>query len=645
MLIEPPTTATATAAPSPPSRGQATGSSPPAPVEAGTTGTASPPRRASLPDCPTCGGGWWRADETCLVCVRNDNPATEHDAVLRAHWDELFQCAHRCCPNEAVDPDNGLNLCSLHARDRLLALEAPDAAGGDTSPDPSRGDRFREWQERQDNMIRCAHQRCNREASGDHSSERPLCPRCDLAVGQEANPGAAPWVHGTGGYFVGLRDRTRAAWVRTAGMGAETDFIPWEDHLDGFMANATLRACGGECVECYLPLPPLRPHGFVTCAHQQCTQPAGPIDGQEHLCPACDLALTRPGVVPDHLAGSTLPSYCARVVEDIRATKPAVHPQVDEKSVLRYYLRRTGQQSGQVIDCDGCTTNPPSPPEESKAPASDPGAAAVPRMVSSLNSSPNDPRRRARFLYSGTDSVQALLAPYAPLRPQAVTQLGRRRSTLHPADVAPAAPLVVCLEGNIAAGKSTAGARLARAGHVVIPEGLDVWGTTLKEFYKSPSRWAFTLQATILTSMAERRDQALREHAERGVIFFERSPASAALFAATSAHNLDMNEDEVAILHRLHRRLTWAADLTILIDTPAPMCWLRQQERGRDGETVSLAYLTQLEEAHAAAFQTAHRVSGELSADKIERAIMQEVRRRLRPSASSTPASVPDAPI
>ena len=104
-----------------------------------------------------------------------------------------------------------------------------------------------------------------------------------------------------------------------------------------------------------------------------------------------------------------------------------------------------------------------------------------------------------------------------------------------------------------------------------------MWGTTLKEFYKSPSRWAFTLQATILTSMAERRDQALREHAERGVIFFERSPASAALFAATSAHNLDMNEDEVAILHRLHRRLTWAADLTILIDTPAPM---RTRERG-----------------------------------------------------------------
>ena len=211
--------------------------------------------------------------------------------------------------------------------------------------------------------------------------------------------------------------------------------------------------------------------------------------------------------------------------------------------------------------------------------------------------------------------------------------------------MAPAAPLVVCIEGNIAAGKSTAGARLAKAGHVVIPEGLDVWGTTLKEFYKSPSRWAFTLQTTILTSMAERRDQALREHAERRVIFFERSPASAALFAATSAHNQDMNEDEVAILQRLHRRLTWAADLTILIDTPAAMCWLRQQTRGRDGETVSLPYLIQLEEAHAAAFRTAHRVDGELSADRIERAIMQEVRRRLRPSASGTPASVPDAPI
>ena len=75
------------------------------------------------------------------------------------------------------------------------------------------------------------------------------------------------------------------------------------------------------------------------------------------------------------------------------------------------------------------------------------------------------------------------------------------------------------------------------------------------------------------------------------------------------------------------------------------MCSQRQQARGRDGEAVTLAYLLQLEEAHAEAFQTAHRVSGELSADQIERAIMQEVRRRLRPSASSTPASVPDAPI
>ena len=614
VLIESPPSAPATAAPSPPPRARATGSSPPAPEETNTTGTAGSSRRASLPDCPTCGGGWWRADETCLVCVRNDDPTTAHDAVLRAHWDELFQCTHGNCTKEAVDPDNGQHLCSSHAdRALLLAMEPAAAIDGDTSSDSSRGDRFREWQERQDNMIRCAHQQCNREAAGDHRAERPLCPRCDLAVGQEANPGAAPWVHGTGGYFAGLRDRTRATWIRTAGMGAETDSIPWADHLDGFMANATLRACGGECVECYLPLPPLQPHGFVTCAHQQCTQPAGPIDGQEHLCPACDVALTRPGVVPDHLAGSELPSYCARVVEDIRRTKPAVHPQVDKDGVIRYYLRRTGQQSGQVLDCEGCTTSPTGPPEESKAPAS---------------------------------AAQALQAPYAPLRPQAMMRPGRWRSTAPRAYLAPPAPLVVCIEGNIAAGKSTAGARLAKAGHVVILEGLDVWGTTLREFYRCPSRWAFTLQTTILTSMAERRDQALREHAERRVIFFERSPASAALFAAISAHNQDMNEDEVAILQRLHQRLTWAADLTILIDTPAAMCWLRQQSRGRDGETVSLPYLIQLEEAHAAAFGSAHRVAGgDLSADRIERAIMEEVRRRLRSTASGTSASVPDASI
>ena len=90
-------------------------------------------------------------------------------------------------------------------------------------------------------------------------------------------------------------------------MGAEPDTIPWDAHLDGFMSNATLRACGGECAECYVPLPPLRPHGFVTCAHQRCTGPAGPIDGQEHLWPPCDLALTTPGVVPDHGAAEPGP--------------------------------------------------------------------------------------------------------------------------------------------------------------------------------------------------------------------------------------------------------------------------------------------------------------------------------------------------
>ena len=648
VLIEPPPSAPATAAPGSPPSTRTTGRSSPDPKGTSPTGVTGPPRRAPPPACPTCGGSLWRPDGTCLVCARDDDRTTAHDAVLMAHWDELFQCTHANCTNEAVDPDNGQHLCSSHADRALLAAMKPAATiDGDTFPDSSRGAprHFREWQERQDNMIRCAHQRCNHEAAGDHSSEQPLCPRCDLAVGQEANPGAAPWVHGTGGYFVGLRDRTRATWVRTAGMGAETDSIPWEDHLDGFMANATLRACGGECVECYLPLPSLQPHGFVTCAHQQCTQPAGPIDGQEHLCPACDLALTRPGVVPDHLANSELPSYCARVVEDIRRTKPAVHPQLNPHGVTRYYLRRTGQQSGQVLDCDGCTAHPPGPPEESKAPASDPRAAAAPRVVSALNFNRSDHGRRARFQYSGTDFVQALLAPYAPLRPQALMRPGRWQSTAHRAYLAPAGPLVVCIEGNIAAGKSTAGARLAKAGHVVIPEGLDVWGTTLKEFYKSPSRWAFTLQTTILTSMAERRDQALREHAERRVIFFERSPASAALFAATSADNQDMNEDEIAILRRLHQRLSWAADLTILIDTPAAMCWLRQQTRGRDGETVSLPYLIQLDEAHSAAFGSAHRVDGELSADRIERAIMEEVRRRLRSTASGAPASVPDAPI
>ena len=178
---------------------------------------------------------------------------------------------------------------------------------------------------------------------------------------------------------------------------------------------------------------------------------------------------------------------------------------------------------------------------------------------------------------------------------------------------------------------------------MVIPEGLDVWGTTLKEFYGNRKRWAFTLQTTILLSMAELRDQAIREHAQRPVIFFERSPASAAVFASLSARNQQMTDDETAILDRLRQRLTWSADLTIMIHTPSAECLRRQRARRRDGETVSFNYLEQLEAAHADAFRSAHWVCGRQTADEIERAVMEEVRRRLVPTASGTPKSVPDA--
>ena len=359
-----------------------------------------PHRRAIPLDCPTCGGSWRRQDGTRLICDRDDDTAhdTAHDAILWERWN---------------------------------------------------------------NMFRCAHEHFNREA-GDPDSERPLCPECDLAAGQEANPGAEPWVHGVGGHFEGLRARTREECGRTAGMSAERDEIPWEAYLDDFMSNETMRVCGGECARCHVLRPPLRPHGFVTCAHQWCTAPAGPIDGQEHLCPPCDLALTTPGVVPVHLADSTDPSYCSRVAEHIRRSKPAVHPQLCPRRVAKYYLRRTGQQSSQVHDCNGCTTEHASRLEESKAPASPPDTAAAP--------------------------PQARPAPGTPPGPQPFMRQGRWHSTAPRVYESATAPLVVCIVGNIAAGKSAAGAQLAAAGHVVIPEGLNVWGTTLKAFYTSPSR-------------------------------------------------------------------------------------------------------------------------------------------------------------
>ena len=50
-----------------------------------------------------------------------------------------------------------------------------------------------------------------------------------------------------------------------------------------------------------------------------------------------------------------------------------------------------------------------------------------------------------------------------------------------------ARPVLVSLEGNIGAGKSTLAEELRRRGRTVIVESVDSWGDTLALFYEDPA--------------------------------------------------------------------------------------------------------------------------------------------------------------
>lgn len=166
--------------------------------------------------------------------------------------------------------------------------------------------------------------------------------------------------------------------------------------------------------------------------------------------------------------------------------------------------------------------------------------------------------------------------------------------------------MLVLLEGNIAAGKSTLGSGLAASEHFkFIPEPVSRWQTgfaanLLERFYTDTRRWAFTLQICAFVT----RTQALQNlpGGDQNVVFERSIYCDRHVFARNLHQHGFMDDTEWALY--LHfwdylKSLAPIPDAILYLRTPAEECYRRLRTRGRTEEsTISLEYLQQLEARH-----------------------------------------------
>ncbi len=167
--------------------------------------------------------------------------------------------------------------------------------------------------------------------------------------------------------------------------------------------------------------------------------------------------------------------------------------------------------------------------------------------------------------------------------------------------------MLVLLEGNIAAGKSTLGEKIAASAHFnFITEPVERWqdgfaANLLGRFYSDTQRWAFTMQICAFVT----RVQAFSESTAVNdrINIFERSIYCDRHVFAKNLHEQGFMDDTEWALYLYFwdhfKDQMPAPDAIIYLRTPAEECQRRLQIRGRAEEkSIALEYLQQLEAQH-----------------------------------------------
>lgn len=169
--------------------------------------------------------------------------------------------------------------------------------------------------------------------------------------------------------------------------------------------------------------------------------------------------------------------------------------------------------------------------------------------------------------------------------------------------------LMVLLEGNIGAGKTTVGRRLAEVGaFTFIEEPTAVWqegyaANLLEMFYRDTQRWAFTFQVNAFMTRAKTWHEIGRLTADRRVILERSIYCDRYVFAENCYRSGLFSLTEYQLYLRMWEFLvpnfTDRPDLIVYLRTPAEECLERIRARARHEETdIPLAYLQQIEALH-----------------------------------------------
>ena len=168
---------------------------------------------------------------------------------------------------------------------------------------------------------------------------------------------------------------------------------------------------------------------------------------------------------------------------------------------------------------------------------------------------------------------------------------------------------MILFEGNIAAGKSTIGRRLAESelfGFVEEPVG--AWQQDFEEnlldlFYRDTNRWAFTFQLAAFTTRAKTWTEVLAMIDHRNVVLERSIYCDRFVFAKNCYQSGLMKKTEWQLYCKLWDWLesNWCAepDKIVYLRTPAEVCLERIEARGRAEEnTIPIEYLRDLEVLH-----------------------------------------------